>query len=98
MKILIAEDDPVARCLLEDCLQEWGYEVVTLSDGAEANRVLQSPDAPQLALLDWMMPGLDGRQVCHAVRDNPRDRYIYLILLTANARTAETAAGSAAGV
>jgi diguanylate cyclase (GGDEF)-like protein len=98
MRILIAEDDPVARCRLEDCLHEWGYEVITVSDGAQANRVLQAPHTPQLALLDWMMPGLDGRQVCRAVRDHPSDQYIYIILVTSKSRSDEIAAGFEAGV
>jgi two-component system cell cycle response regulator len=98
MKILIADDDPVARCRLEECLQEWGYEVVAAADGAEANRVLQRPDAPQLALLDWMMPGLDGQQICREVRNSIRDRYAYLVLLTSKVRTDEIAAAFEAGV
>lgn len=98
MRLLIAEDDPVACCLLEESAREWGYEVVTVSNGAEANRVLQAPDAPPLALLDWMMPGVDGRQVCREVRGRSRESYIYLILLTAKAGTEEIAAGFEAGV
>ncbi len=97
MKILIAEDDPVVLCLLEESVKEWGYEAITVSNGAEANRVLQAPDGPQLALLDWMMPELDGSQVCHEVRSQPRDSYIYVILLTAKAQTDEIAAGFEAG-
>jgi two-component system, cell cycle response regulator len=97
MKVLIAEDDPVASSLLEDCLQEWGYEVIAVADGAEAYQVLQADDAPQLAVLDWMMPELDGRQVCREVRGRTRDRYIYLILLTAKNQTAEIADGFEAG-
>src|SRR5579862_2550006 len=92
MRILIADDDPVARCRLEDCLQEWGYQVVAAADGAEAIQLLQAPDAPQLALLDWMMPGLDGQQVCWEMRRGGRDRYVYLILVTAKARTDEIVA------
>jgi diguanylate cyclase (GGDEF)-like protein len=98
MKILIADDDPVARYRLEECLQEWGYEVVAAADGDEANEMLHQPDAPRLALLDWMMPGLDGRQVCREVRNNLRDRYAYLILLTAKVRTDEIATAFEAGV
>ncbi len=98
MRILIADDDPVARCRLEDCLQEWGYQVVAAADGAEAIQLLQAPDAPQLALLDWMMPGLDGQQVCWEMRRGGRDRYVYLILVTAKARTDEIVAAFEAGV
>src|SRR5581483_2432576 len=98
MKILIADDDPVARCRLEDCLQEWGYEVVAAADGAEAVRLLQAPDAPQLALLDWMMPGLDGQQVCREMRAGERDRYVYLILVTAKVRSEEIVDAFESGV
>jgi len=63
MQILIAEDDPVSRRLLEVTLSKWGYKVIACVDGQAAWEVLQQPDAPQLVILDWMMPRMDGLQV-----------------------------------
>src|SRR6266480_3319955 len=60
MRILIAEDDVVTARLLRALLDSWGFEVITVTDGISALAVLQTPDAPRLAILDWMMPGLDG--------------------------------------
>ena len=82
MKILIADDDIVARRVLRATLRSLGHEVVEVADGASAVAVLAAPDAPALVILDWMMPGLDGLAVCRTVRQTP-GRYIYLILLTA---------------
>lgn len=82
MKVLIAEDDVVSRRLLEATLTRWGYEVVVTRDGSEAWQALQQADAPSLAILDWMMPGMDGVEVCRMVRQRGYEPYIYLILLT----------------
>ena len=71
MKVLIAEDDMVSRRLLEATLVKWGYEVVVTCDGTAAWEVLQGVDAPPLAILDWMMPGMDGTEVCRRVRHAP---------------------------
>lgn len=97
MKILVAEDDPVSRRLLEVKLAKWGYEVVTARDGCEAWRILEAADAPQLAVLDWMMPGMDGIEVCRRVRKKTPGQYIYVILLTALDREADLVAGMEAG-
>jgi two-component system, cell cycle response regulator len=83
MKICIADDDPMHRGLLEDMLTEWGYEVIATADGEAAWHVFEQPDAPQLALLDWRMPGLDGLQVCRRLRQRPNGHYVYVILVTA---------------
>lgn len=82
MKVLIAEDDAVSRRLLEATLMRWGYEVIVTRDGDEAWQALQQADAPPLAILDWMMPGLDGVEICRLVRQRGHEPYIYLILLT----------------
>jgi len=82
VKVLIAEDDVVSRRLLEATLTRWGYEVVVTRDGSEAWQALQLADAPPLAILDWMMPGMDGIEVCRKVRQRGQEPYIYLILLT----------------
>jgi diguanylate cyclase (GGDEF)-like protein len=85
MRILIADDDPISRRLLESTLRKLGHEVVAVSDGTEAIAALLQPDAPRLAILDWMMPGADGLAVCRAVRQQS-ETYIYVVLLTARDR------------
>jgi sigma-B regulation protein RsbU (phosphoserine phosphatase) len=81
MKILVAEDDRVSRLLLEAHLKRWGHEPV----GAKAWDVLQREGAPRLAILDWMMPGLDGVEVCRRARGRTAVRPLYITLLTARA-------------
>jgi DNA-binding response OmpR family regulator len=83
MKVLLAEDSRVQQRMLQRTLLDWGYEVVLAANGHEAWQQLQGPDAPPLAILDWMMPGLDGLEVCRMVRDKFRETPPYLILLTA---------------
>ncbi|MCD6336545.1 MAG: response regulator [Candidatus Latescibacterota bacterium] len=97
MKILIAEDDMTSRRMLETRLVKWGYEVVATSDGNQAREALQGEDAPQLAILDWMMPGLDGVEVCRRVRELEGESHIYIILLTAKDRKEDLVAGLDAG-
>ena len=97
MKVLIAEDDTVSRRLLEAMLTRWGYEVAVTRDGAEAWEALQEPDAPVLAILDWMMPGMDGVEVCRKVRQRGREPYIYLLLLTTKGRKENIVEGLDAG-
>ena len=100
MKILVAEDDPVSRRLLEVTLSKWGYEVVTCADGQAAWEALKAPDAPQLAILDWVMPLLDGLQVCRNVRnpaERPAEPYVYIILLTAKSQKTDMVTGLEAG-
>ncbi|WON75133.1 diguanylate cyclase [Nitrosospira sp. Is2] len=87
MKVLIADDDPVALLYLHCALEEGGYDVVTASDGKSACDILLGTDAPKLAILDWMMPQMDGVDVCRRVRQTVRDRYIYLIMLTSKSET-----------
>lgn len=82
-KILIAEDDPVLRRMLEALLVKSGYDVMAVSDGLQALRVLESEDAPSLAVLDWVMPGLEGPQVCQKIRQRNDRPYVYILLLTA---------------
>jgi two-component system cell cycle response regulator len=82
-RILVAEDDPVSRRLLEVFLVKWGYEVVLATTGLEALQYLERMDAPRLALLDWMMPGMEGVQVCRKLREFKDRPYVYVLLLTA---------------
>jgi two-component system cell cycle response regulator len=83
VRILIAEDDVTSRLLLKRVLESWGYEVTVTKDGAEAWQALQAEDAPRLAILDWMMPEMDGVDVCRRVRARETLRPPYIILLTA---------------
>lgn len=83
MRILIAEDDPVSRRVLEASLQKWGYDVIVTCDGIEAWQALQPKDAPMLVILDWMMPGMDGITICRKIREMPKTQPTYIILLTA---------------
>jgi diguanylate cyclase (GGDEF)-like protein len=97
LKVLIAEDDPVSRRLLEATLSKWGYEVLACADGGEAWQILQQSDPPSLAILDWMMPRMDGVQVCREVRKRAAEPYVYLILLTARNQKADVITGLEAG-
>jgi len=97
MKILIAEDDPVSRRVLAATLTKFGYEVAMAVDGAQAWALLQHEDAPQLAILDWMMPELDGVELCRRVRLIPTATPPYLILLTAKTGKEDVVAGLDAG-
>ncbi len=82
MKILLAEDELVSRRVLQTHLAKWSYEVVLAENGAQAWDALQKQDPPRLALLDWMMPELDGVDVCRQVRLRSSGPYIYILLLT----------------
>jgi diguanylate cyclase (GGDEF)-like protein len=97
VKVLVAEDDVVFRRILEAMLGKWGYEVVTAADGLQTWEILQAPDKPQLVLLDWMMPGLDGIEICRRARKAPAEPYVYLILLTAKGQRCDMVAGLEAG-
>jgi diguanylate cyclase (GGDEF)-like protein len=83
MRVLIAEDDPTSRILLKKVLEMWGYDVSVTTNGAEAWEVLQSDDAPRIAILDWMMPEMDGIEVCRHARGLDTRQPPYVILLTA---------------
>jgi phosphoserine phosphatase RsbU/P len=97
MKLLVAEDDPVSRRLLELTLSKWGYQLLIVEDGFQAWEVLRQADAPQLAILDWMMPGMDGIHICRAVRELSSEQAVYLILLTAKGGKEDVIAGLEAG-
>jgi diguanylate cyclase (GGDEF)-like protein len=97
MKILLAEDSGMIRLLLQSVLKKEGYEVVLAADGVEALRVLEGPEPPPIALLDWMMPGLDGLEVCRRVRAAAREPYVYIILLTGKDLGEDKVSGLAAG-
>jgi phosphoserine phosphatase RsbU/P len=97
MRILIAEDDLTSRCVLSAVLERSGHEVVATTDGEGAWEVLQRPDAPRLVILDWMMPGMDGLEVCRRVRDLRTDNPPYILMLTSLGDAEHVAAGLEAG-
>jgi len=97
MKILIAEDDPVSCHMLESMLDKWGYDKIVARNGVEAWQILQSKDSPKLAILDWMMPGMQGPEICRKVRKSPDSQMIYIIMLTVRDRTEDIILGLQAG-
>lgn len=97
LRVLVAEDDRVSRAILKLNLEKWGYEVVVCADGLQAWSELQKPDAPRMAILDWMMPGMDGIQVCRAVREQLAQPYVYILLLTAKSLKEDLLTGVNAG-
>ena len=97
MRILIAEDDLTSRTLLDAILSKEGYQVTAVADGAQAWQAMQEPGAPSLAVLDWMMPRIDGLEVARRVRALPTDRPPYLIMLTTRAEKSSIIAGLDAG-
>ena len=98
MKVLAAEDNPVFQSMLANLLTKWGYQPVIARDGKEAWEALQQPDGPQLAILDWMMPGgLNGVDICRGIRASGREPYVYILLLTARADSQDLVEGMEAG-
>lgn len=97
MKILIAEDDLTSRTLLQALLTQWGYEVISTCDGKEALAALQGRNAPELAVLDWEMPGMDGIALCRELQRQKRENPLYLILLTGRGQHADIVQGLEAG-
>jgi diguanylate cyclase (GGDEF)-like protein len=97
VKILTADDDPVFRRLLEATLTKWGYDVRAVEDGNQAWEAMQADDAPHLAILDWVMPGLDGLEICRKLRKRIVEEYVYVILLTSQDSTEQLTEGLEAG-
>ena len=97
MRILIAEDEPTSRLVLERSLAKLGHEYVSCEDGAEAWDALQQPDAPAMAILDWMMPRMDGVDVCRKVRASDELRHLYIIMLTTRDTEEDIVEGLKAG-
>jgi two-component system cell cycle response regulator len=83
MQVLIVDDDNVSRRMLARTLESWHYEVISACDGNGAWRILERDGAPQLVILDWMMPGMTGPAVCRELRRRSREPYTYVLLLTA---------------
>ena len=96
-RVLIADDDSITRRLLQKTLERAGYDVVAVENGHKALEVLSSQIGPRLALLDWLMPGLNGPEVCREIRRHSEYPYIYIILLTAKSSKVDVVAGLEAG-
>jgi two-component system, cell cycle response regulator len=96
MRIVIAEDDPISRRLLEATLTRWGHEVIVTINGSQAVHALLKPDGARLGVIDWMMPNMDGLEVCRRLRERVAP-YVYLILLTAKDRREDLVQGLEAG-
>jgi diguanylate cyclase (GGDEF)-like protein len=96
-RILVAEDEITFRHMLKTFLVKWGYEVEVVSDGLEAWKVLQGENRPRLALLDWMMPNMDGVEICRALREGKSDPYTYVLLLTSRDQKQDVVEGFEAG-
>lgn len=97
MRVLIAEDDPVSRRLLEANLEKWGFEAVVARDGGEALQVITGHDPPALLILDWMMPGISGQELCEMTRKMQENIAPYIIILTALTDKEHLVAGLEAG-
>ena len=97
-RILIAEDHFVSRHLLERNLANWGFQVHAVEDGEAALKILEGENPPAIVLLDWMMPKMDGLEVCRRVRARVGQPFTYVLLLTAKNRKEELAAALEAGV
>ncbi len=95
--VLIAEDDPIFRRVLQSWFTRWDYQVTAVENGLDAWEILQKDDAPQLAMLDWIMPGLDGIELCRRIRGGDNGAYRYVILLTAKDHKEDVVAGLEAG-
>lgn len=98
MRILVAEDNILERRLLAASLTKWGYDVVEAGDGNQAWELLQSEDAPRLVLLDWMMPGMDGTDICQKIRQEEKLNPMYIILLTSKEQKQDVIFGLKSGI
>ncbi len=96
MKVLIAEDDPVSGLVLERTLQRWGYEIARANDGEQAWELYAAEPFP-LVITDWMMPRVDGLELCRRIRKSSTGRYTYVILLTAKSQKSELVEGMNSG-
>src|SRR5258707_8474114 len=92
MKVLVADDDPVSRRLLQSYLQKWGYEVAVSVNGMEAWRLFEQEEFP-IVISDWMIPEMDGPELIRRIRASSRPKYVYTILLTARSQKEDLVQG-----
>ena len=97
MRILIADDEPAHLLLLEMFLKKWGYEVISTDSGGEAFQILREGNSPRMAILDWQLPGMNGIEICRALRWSEERPSTYILLLSARAQKADILHGMASG-
>jgi two-component system cell cycle response regulator len=95
--VLIAEDDPICRRVLQSRLGNWGFQVISAVDGLEAWDILRQDNAPDLLILDWIMPGIDGPELCRRIREKQHAIYPYILLVTGKDETQDVVRGLEAG-
>lgn len=95
--VLVAEDDPMFRKILKSWLENWGYRVIVAEDGTAAWNILQQERPPELLILDWVMPGIDGLQLCRRIRERQTTPYQYILLVTAKDDAEDVVTGLEAG-
>jgi two-component system, cell cycle response regulator len=95
--VLVAEDDPMFRKILQNWLQSWDYKVIVATDGTEAWSILQQERPPDLLILDWVMPGIDGMELCLRIRERQSPSYQYILVVTANDARQDVVRGLEAG-
>jgi diguanylate cyclase (GGDEF)-like protein len=96
-RVLIAEDDAMSRKILQSWLENWGYKVTVAENGAIAWNILQREHPPELLILDWVMPEIDGVELCRRIRDKQHSPYQYILLVTARDAKQDVVRGLEAG-
>lgn len=81
-RVLIAEDDTVTRLILKHWIKRWGYDIVVVDNGLDAWEIMQQERPPELVIMDWVMPGMDGIELCRKLRDKSREYYHYILMIT----------------
>jgi CheY-like chemotaxis protein len=97
LRVLIAEDHAATRFMLTALLERHGYDVEAVEDGKRAAEIMMEADGPTVALLDWMLPDMTGPEICRALRANPDQRFVYLIIVTARETVEDLAEAIDAG-
>lgn len=97
MKVLIVDDDPVWSSVVDGMLNQWGYEAAVRTDGTSGWRALQEANAPSLVLLDWMLPDMEGVDICRRLRKDSRLRSLYVIMVTSRRELDDVVTGIRAG-
>jgi len=96
-RVLVADDDAMFRKILQSWLQNWAYEVTIAEDGGKAWEIIQEEQPPELLILDWVMPGIDGPELCRRIREGQRGPYQYILLVTAKDDKQDVVRGLEAG-
>lgn len=96
-QVLVADDDPMYRAALKRWLEEWGYDVTLVADGAHAWEAMSQESAPELLIVDWVMPEIDGTELCRRIRQRERTPYPYILLVTAKDEKQDVVRGLDAG-